>query len=254
MKRRGSVYDMQRDVFICLQDAIKLAPTATLSELRCMINTDVSLATVHRYVRHLGYSRKRVSSTLMGSPSVDSVERFNQLHSSFVAREALIVSVDECHFSTRLFPRYGYSPVGDPCPLRRKLRVRGDGRSISLIMAICSDGSLSTRCIHGSVNRNIFRSWVSECNLPRNSVLLLDNCSIHHGNDTEFSPLYLPPYSPQLQPVELAFSKIKRHFRSLWPYPHGVVSAIEQSVATVTSSDVLGFFRHAERCRTAVSF
>ena len=132
MKRRGSVYDMQRDVFICLQDAIKLAPTATLSELRCMINTDVSLATVHRYVRHLGYSRKRVSSTLMGSPSVDSVERFNQLHSSFVAREALIVSVDECHFSTRLFPRYGYSPVGDPCHLRRKLRVRGDGRSISL--------------------------------------------------------------------------------------------------------------------------
>jgi hypothetical protein len=106
--------------------------------------------------------------------------------------------------------------------------------------------------MEGTVTRDKFRTWVANANFQRDTVLLLDNCSIHHGNDSTFeslgvTPLYLPPYSPQYQPVELAFSKVKQIFRALWPHPMGVPKAIEYAVSQLTTSDIQGYFRHAER-------
>jgi hypothetical protein len=67
-----------------------------------------------------------------------------------------------------------------------------------------------------------------------------------------YIPLFLSPYSPQLQPVELAFSKMKNYFRSMWPWPEGVNTAIEQSVQTLQPRDIHGFFRHAQRALDTV--
>ena len=56
--------------------------------------------------------------------------------------------------------------------------------------------------------------------------------------------MFLPPYSPKLQPVELAFSKVKNGFRNKWPWPSTVEKAVEESVAALSATDVLGFFKH----------
>ena len=227
-----------------------MQPTVTLRKLKDKLGRSLSLSTLHRRIRQVGYSRKRLSSKLLGVCTPDAIERFKSLHSSLSPHHT-ITSIDECHFSNRLFPQYGYSEIGKRCVLRNP---RGGGwRSYSLILSISSDGQSFMRVIEGTVTRDKFRTWVKDADFPNGTVLLLDNCSIHHGNDSTFeslevTPLYLPPYSPQYQPVELAFSKVKQIFRSLWPHPMGVPAAIEHAVSQITVSDIQGYFRHTERC------
>ena len=55
-------------------------------------------------------------------------------------------------------------------------------------------------------------------------------------------------YAPQFQLVELAFSKIKGHFRQFWPWDDGVVKQVEKSIMTLRGTDNIGFFKHAEKC------
>lgn len=97
-----------------------------------------------------------------------------------------------------------------------------------------------------------FASYVRRMPFSEGSNLILDNCSIHHGNTPVFcekgyNALFLPPYSPQYQPVELAFSKIKQAFRQRWPWDAGIEAAIDECVNSVTSQDIKGWFRHCER-------
>jgi hypothetical protein len=82
--------------------------------------------------------------------------------------------------------------------------------------------------------------------------VLLDNCSVHKALDDVFvakgyDAMFLPPYSPRFNPVEMAFSKIKQKLRSMWPWDGGLDAAIETSVRSLTPSDLDAFFRHSSQ-------
>jgi hypothetical protein len=163
----------------------------------------------------------------------------------------LVVSLDECSFSEKAQPMYGYSHAGVRCTLRMR---QGSWKQRSLVMAISSDGDYAYSIKDGSYNR--FGEFVLSLPYPPETVCVMDNCRIHKGLDDVFAakgyiPMFLSPYSPQFQPVELAFSKMKNHFRSLWPWPDGVNLSVRQSVETLKPSDILGFFRHAQRALDA---
>jgi transposase len=58
--------------------------------------------------------------------------------------------------------------------------------------------------------------------------------------------VFLPPYSPELNPIEEAFSKIKHHIRKCKPRTaEALVDAIRSAIATVTEDDVIGYVNHA---------
>jgi transposase len=235
-----------------VQRLIATHPTETLKGLKHKLGSTTSLSTLHRFILKIGYSRKRLSSRLLGKSNKGLVEKFKVSYDLLRSTHDIIASVDECHFSDRLFPQYGYSKTGNRCVLRNP---KGGGwKSFSLLLSISSSGHLFMLIYDGSVTRARFQEWLHAAKFARGTVILLDNCSIHHKNDEVFSklgvqPLYLPPYSPEFQPVELAFSKIKHIFRSLWPHPMGVEEAIRMSVSQITPSDIMGFFRHADRKR-----
>jgi transposase len=71
-----------------------------------------------------------------------------------------------------------------------------------------------------SVNSAMFASFISQLPFPRNTVLLLDNASIHHSKVVKesmrlkgYEPLFVPPYSPELNPIELLFGLGKNAYR-----------------------------------------
>ena len=84
---------------------------------------------------------------------------------------------------------------------------------------------LDVRVVDGVTNGETFYSFIEECLLPQlmpfdgsnpHSVVVMDNCSIHHINEVvkmieEVGAIvhFLPPYSPDLMPIEMAFSKVK---------------------------------------------
>ena len=109
--------------------------------------------------------------------------------------------------------------------------------------------------LDGAVNRLAFEAFVAQVLVPTlrpADLVVMDNLSSHKGPQVGkliaaagAELVYLPPYSPDLNPIELAFSKIKQGLRSLaartvsdlW---HGVQPILDR----VTPSDAAGYFRH----------
>lgn len=127
------------------------------------------------------------------------------------------VYIDETGFETEDFRRYAYAPRGicveDKVPSRRY-------RSTTLIAARL-DGRFTVPVLfQGSCDAIAFNRWLEEMLCPlldEKHVVILDNASFHKGRQTAelirnsgASLLFLPPYSPELNPIETDFANIKR--------------------------------------------
>ena len=127
------------------------------------------------------------------------------------------------HFSATVLRRYGYSLRGKPAR-SQKLLVRG--KRVSAIGALSASGMLGCHMVEGSVNADTFEEFIEKSLLPNlcpfngtnpHSVVVMDNCSIHHverviklTESTGSLVVFLPPYSPDLNPIELAFAHVRR--------------------------------------------
>lgn len=97
--------------------------------------------------------------------------------------------------------------------------------------------------------KGVPKLWSGAC-------VILDNCSIHLGQEIEdlvrqagARLIYLPPYSPDFSPIENCFSKIKSILRSLEArtYPD-LAKAIEEAFSQVSLDDIKGWFTHCCYC------
>lgn len=221
------------------------------------LGLSVSSSSIQRAIKEVGLTRKRLSTKVLGRKDPLKVQefliKFARLKESL--GNPLVVSVDECGFSEKCAPLYGYSLKGSRCAIRMK---RGNWKHYSLIHAIASDGTSFHQIKEGSVKKRDFINYVLSMPFPPNTIILVDNCSIHKGLEDVFNKkgyyvCFLPPYCPQLQPVELSFSKIKGCFRSFWPWSNdqndeaNIVAFIEKAIETETPGDIHGFFRHVSQ-------
>ena len=133
---------------------------------------------------------------------------------------------------------------------------KGKKERVSLLAAV------TLRGLHGAhalvhpenVNKAAFISYLKTLlpNLKAGSVLVLDNWRVHHGPDVrdlvakyKCSLLYLPAYSPDFNPIELLFSKIKAFIKNLRPTTSDkLLKAFQEAVLTVTPDDALNTFQH----------
>lgn len=141
-----------------------------------------------------------------------------------------LVFLDECGFALNLHRPYGWTVGGGRC-IEVVPFNRGVNRSVlgafSLPDATCATGMRALWQKLGAWTRATFEAFLSEGLLPvvpKGSVLVLDNARIHHGGRIQemveaagCSLLYLPPYSPDFSPIELAWSWIKGRVRTLAP-------------------------------------
>ena len=140
----------------------------------------------------------------------------------------MFVFIDETGTDRRnTFRKYAYSMRGKP-PRNHTLLVRGE--RISAIAGISVHGLLDVMTIKGTSDGEIFYNYVQKYLLPHlmpfngvnpHSVVVLDNCSIHHSpyiyetfHDVGVLVHYLPPYLPDLNPIEETFSKVKHELQS----------------------------------------
>ena len=141
----------------------------------------------------------------------------------------MLVFVDETGSDRRdALRRYGYGIRGKP-PRSCKLLVRGE--RISVISAMNENGIAALKIVRGTVDGDKFLEFIERELLPTlmpfdginpNSVVILDNCAVHHVEGvasmiTEVGALvhFLPPYSPDYNPIEECFSKVKVLLKSM---------------------------------------
>jgi hypothetical protein len=127
-----------------------------------------------------------------------------------------LVFVDEMGTNTSLSPRYAYSPKGR----RAYAQVpRNRGVNTTLLASMSLEGKGPCLAVEGITTTTVFEAYVEEVLAPtlrRGQIVVVDNLSAHKGarvreliEERGCQLLYLPPYSPDFNPIEEAFSKIK---------------------------------------------
>ena len=126
-----------------------------------------------------------------------------------------LVFVDECGTHVALTPLYAWAPRGERA---RGVVPRNRGQNLTLVAALTAAGCEAAMTIGGAVDAVAFAAYVREILVPTlrpGQIVILDNLSVHKGaairalvEGAGCTLLFLPPYSPDFNPIELAFGKL----------------------------------------------
>jgi len=131
----------------------------------------------------------------------------------------------------------------------------GHWNTTTLIAALGIEGICCSALVDGAVNADVFEAFVEQVlvrELRRGDVVVMDNLSSHKRQRVRdlieqagAQLIFLPPYSPDLNPIELVFAKIKRSLRSLAHRTRDALWNTMQSVLDkITANDARNCFRH----------
>jgi transposase len=132
-----------------------------------------------------------------------------------------LVFLDETGLNTKMARLYGRAPRSARC---QSAVPHGHWSTSTLIAALRHDRLSAPWLLDGPMDRAAFISYIEHClgpTLSPGDIVIADNLSSHKGPAVTAAIerwgaklLYLPPYSPDLNPIELAFSKLKAHLRA----------------------------------------
>lgn len=161
---------------------------------------------------------------------------------------------DESGFNLAMIPEYAYAPKGE----RALASVpKNRGGNTSLIAAISlHDGVTAPMTLSGSIDGLAFEVWVREVlgpHLRPGQVVIIDRLNVHRRRRVKelieasgCKVMFLPSYSPDLNPIEWAFSKIKNFVKAAKARtPDALDEAIAQAIKSVTLQDVRAWFELA---------
>jgi transposase len=163
-----------------------------------------------------------------------------------------LVFVDEMGTNVSLSPLYGWSRKGERA---FSSAPRNWGRNVTLLASITRRGLGPCLAVDGSTTREVFETYLQRVLAPTlasGQVVVMDNLSAHKGGRVKeiiegrgCELLYLPPYSPDFNPIEQAFSKLKGLLRRAEARTReSLVEAMGPALSAVSASDARGFFGH----------
>jgi transposase len=160
--------------------------------------------------------------------------------------------IDESGINSAMTRLYGRAPQGE--------RVVGsapqnDGQNVTLLGALSCTGLEAVMTIEGATDADVFRAYVHEVLCPtlrEGDIVVADNLSAHKAAGVQEAiaatgarRLYLPPYSPDLNPIERCWAKIKTFLRAAKARTRQALdAAVTRALATVTASDARAWFVH----------
>lgn len=212
----------------------------------------VSITTMHRAVEKLGLRvKKSVYASEQDSPRVQEL-RHNYRSSLDKIDVRNLVFVDEAGLNlsmSRLFARAidGERAIGS---------IPGSkGGNISLVGALNLDGLIAAMTVPGSINTEVFLTYVTQVLAPqlwKGAIVVMDNLKIHHAERVKLAiesvgakVKFLPPYSPDLSPIELCWSKLKQFLRSCEARTtESLEHAMALAVNYIAEDDAFGWFNH----------
>ena len=163
-----------------------------------------------------------------------------------------LVFVDEMGTNTSLCQRYAYSPKGR----RAYAKVpRNRGANTTLLASMSLEGMGPCLAVEGATTTTVFEAYVEKVLTPslrRGQIVVLDNLGAHKSERAReliegrgCQLLFLPPYSPDFNPIEEAFSKIKGALRKAGARTReALIEALGVAISAVTARDARGFFEH----------
>ena len=164
-----------------------------------------------------------------------------------------LVFIDETAVSTNLVRLRGRAPRG----IRLVGRVPfGEWKTVTFVAALRHNKLTAPMVIEGAMNGEMFLAYVEQCLVPtlkRKDIVVIDNFAAHTGAAVReaieragATLRFLPKYSPDLNPIELPYSKFKAHMRKAAQRTvRGLYRAIRAFVPQLSSRQCANYFRHA---------
>jgi transposase len=131
----------------------------------------------------------------------------------------------------------------------------GHWKTTTMISGVRLDGACASMVLDGATDADAFRAYVQHVLVPelrRGDVVVMDNLQPHKSagvremiESAGASVLYLPPYSPDFNPIENMWSKVKQFLKSVAARTFDeLCDAIAEALRRVTRDDCVGFFNH----------
>jgi transposase len=236
-----------------LRRAVAERPDATPAEHRERLELPASRVTVWRAMRRLGLTRKKKSThaSERDRPDVAEARRLWPEKMAGVDPKELVF-LDETGANTTMQRTHGYAPKGQRVVASTPL---GGRQAVTFIGALMAGGLVAPWALEGAMNGGWFLAYVEQILVPAlrpGMVVVMDNLPSHKvkGVETAIQAAgcrleYLPAYSPDLNPIEKAFSKLKRGLRD-WAARtvEGVYEGLREIITRFGPVECLNYFRH----------
>ena len=166
---------------------------------------------------------------------------------------ARLVFIDETAVSTNLVRLNGRAPRGErvigSVPL-------GTWETITFVAALRHNQMTAPMVVAGAMTGEMFLAYIEQCLVPtlkRNDIVVMDNCKVHMGlaireaiEKVQATLRYLPKYSPDLNPIEMPYSKFKQFLRKVAARTvPGLTRAIRSFIPQLSPQECTNYFRHA---------
>lgn len=170
-----------------------------------------------------------------------------------------LVFVDETGATIALIRLYGRAPRNERC---YGTAPRNYGKNLTLVAALTLDGITAPMLLDGALDGAAFECYVRHVLMPTlhpGQIVILDNLAVHKREmlrgalrEVGCRALFLPAYSPDLNPIELAYSTVKAYLRRVGARTREALEvAITEAIDRVTPAQATAYFRHCGYQRTA---
>ena len=171
-----------------------------------------------------------------------------------------LVFLDECGVLTNMVRLHGRSPRGTRACASAPF---GHWTRVTVLGALGAEGIVGAMGVEAATSAAVFHAYLDEVLLPAlrrtrpDAVLVMDNLAAHKAprvrallDRSGFGYRYLPAYSPDLNPTEPAWAKVKAALRRVAARTADTLhGALGPALASVTPQDAAGFFRHSGHSR-----
>jgi len=160
--------------------------------------------------------------------------------------------IDESGFNLAMTPLYGRAPKGERAVGSVPINY---GENLTLIGALSLSGLEALMTVEGATDGEVFRAYVEQglCpTLQAGDVVIMDNLGAHKVKGIReaiegrgAAVIYLPPYSPDLNPIEKCWSKLKSALRAIGARTREALeAAIAEVIENISEADALAWFTH----------
>jgi putative transposase len=166
---------------------------------------------------------------------------------------AHLVFIDETAVTTNMVRLRGWGPRGVELIGRAPY---GEWRTITFVAALRHNKMVAPMVVDGAMTAEMFLAYVEQCLVPtleRDDIVVIDNLGAHKAlaireaiENARATLCYLPKYSPDLNPIEMPFSKFKTFMRKAAERTvPGLRRAIRSFLPCVSAQECANYFRHA---------